>query len=396
MRQGKNDPSGKKHISRVAGAFLASAVMASSFGLSSCGRKPDPTTIPVETEDTRATESIAQVGTVPAEFEKIISEDKFRNVKAFSDRLLELKKSTEENNANAFTITMMDLYGEVLTEYSGETENDAYGATTLTATSDGGFIFAQGYNANYIPGMDQIKTGYHSRIIKCDAKGNVVFDTKLDSVTIGALDFCIEKDGRYYFFGADKEKEGDNDLGKPKVSCMVFDGSGKLEKQLLIGGSSHDHLIQAESTENGFLLEINSMSEDGDFEGSGANYHEIGWKVTISDDLVITEKEKLAERTRLRTRVGEKDGKPVYMDDKMFDGFDAGGVMSYIDYGDKYLLVSYHPTGEYEKQPAYISSIWQYSETVYSMYDRSGKLLFRASVDSSPDYDAIVSSEKEL
>ena len=138
------------------------------------------------------------------------------------------------------------------------------------------------------------------------------------------------------------------------------------------------------------------MSEDGDFEGSGANYHEIGWKVTISDDLVITEKEKLAERTRLRTRVGEKDGKPVYMDDKMFDGFDAGGVMSYIDYGDKYLLVSYHPTGEYEKQPAYISSIWQYSETVYSMYDRSGKLLFRASVDSSPDYDAIVSSEKEL
>ena len=225
--------------------------------------------------------------------------------------------------------------------------------------------------------MDQIKTGYHSRIIKCDAKGNVVFDTKLDSVTIGALDFCIEKDGRYYFFGADKEKEGDNDLGKPKVSCMVFDGSGKLEKQLLIGGSSHDHLIQAESTENGFLLEINSMSEDGDFEGSGANYHEIGWKVIISDDLVITEKEKLAERTRLRTRV-------------------AGGVMSYIDYGDMYLLVSYHPPGEYEKQPAYISSIWQYSETVYSMYDRSGKLLFRASVDSSPDYDAIVSSEKEL
>ena len=75
MRQGKNDPSGKKHISRVAGAFLASAVMTSSFGLSSCGRKPDPTTIPVETEDTRATESIAQVGTVPAEFEKIISEE---------------------------------------------------------------------------------------------------------------------------------------------------------------------------------------------------------------------------------------------------------------------------------------------------------------------------------
>lgn len=396
MRPEKKTQSGKNYTSRVAGAFVASAVMASAVGLSACGRKPDPTTIPVETEDTRATESIAQVGTVPAEFERIIAEDRFHHVEAFSDRLLELKKDSEGKDPNAFTITMMDLYGEVLAEYSGEAENDAYGATALTATEDGGFIFAQGYNANYIPGMDQIKTGYHSRVIKCDAKGNVVFDTQLDSVEIGALTDCIEKEGRYYFFGEDKEKEGDNDLGKPKVSCMVFDGSGKLEKQLLIGGSRFDNLNQVESTENGFLLEINSMSEDGDFEGSGANYHEIGWKVIISDDLVITEKEKLAERTRLRTRVGEKDGKPVYMDDKMFDGFDAGGVMSYIDYGDKYLLVSYHPTGEYEKQPAYISSIWQYSETVYSMYDRSGKLLFRASVDSSPDYDAKVSSENGL
>lgn len=390
MFRGKKDQSGKRYISHAAGAFLASAVMISSLGLSSCGRKPDATTIPAQTEDTRATESIAQVGQVPPEFERIIAEDRFRYIEAFSDRLLELKKASGEENSNKFTITMMDLYGEVLAEYSGENENDAYGATTLTATEDGGFIFAQGYNSSYIPGMDQISTGYHSRVIKCDAKGNVVFDTRLDSVTISALRYCIEKDGRYYFFGGYSEKEGDKDFGYPKVSCMVFDGSGKMEKRLLIGGSRHDMLSNVEKTENGFLLEINSMSEDGDFEGSGANFHEIGWKVLISDELEITEKEKLPERTSLRTRVGEKDGKPLYTDDKMFEGFDAGGVMTYIDYGDTYLIVSYHTTGQYEKQPVYISSIWYYSETVYSMYDRDGKLLFRASVDSSPDYDSMI------
>ncbi|HBZ77724.1 MAG TPA: hypothetical protein DEO39_03330, partial [Clostridiales bacterium] len=67
MRPEKKPQSGKNYTSRVAGAFVASAVMASAVGLSACGRKPDPATIPVETEDTRATESIAQVGTVPAE-----------------------------------------------------------------------------------------------------------------------------------------------------------------------------------------------------------------------------------------------------------------------------------------------------------------------------------------
>ena len=71
----------------------------------------------------------------------------------------------------------------------------------------------------------------------------------------------------------------------------------------------------------------------------------------------------------------------------MFTGFDGGGVRAYIDYGDTYLIVSYHPTGQVEHQPPYINSIWYYSETVYSMYDKSGTLVFRASVDSSPDYE---------
>jgi hypothetical protein len=40
-----------------------------------------------------------------------------------------------------------------------------------------------------------------------------------------------------------------------------------------------------------------------------------------------------------------------------------------------------------------ISSIWYYRETVYSAYDADGKIIFRAAVDSSPDYDAWQSNE---
>ena len=56
------------------------------------------------------------------------------------------------------------------------------------------------------------------------------------------------------------------------------------------------------------------------------------------------------------------------------------------------MIVSENNTGIYENIPPTISSIWYYTETVYSAYDNSGKMIFRASVDSSPNYDARVES----
>ena len=35
-----------------------------------------------------------------------------------------------------------------------------------------------------------------------------------------------------------------------------------------------------------------------------------------------------------------------------------------------------------------VSAKWYYFETVYSAYTKYGRLLWRAAVDSSPDYDA--------
>ena len=90
------------------------------------------------------------------------------------------------------------------------------------------------------------------------------------------------------------------------------------------------------------------------------------------------------------SRLGEKNGVPIYKSDSLLTGFDAGTPDVFIDYGDFYLIVSSNNTGVYEKTPPMISSIWYYTESVYSAYDYSGNLIFRASVDSSPDYDALV------
>ena len=378
----ENHPIFRKRAVRL---FVAFTVGVSSFAISSC-RKKDPSEVTVSsTEDTRQTESVPQVGSVPDEFQKIIKEDRFQRIKAYSDRLFYIEGSDSDEGQRNYTITMMDLYGDPLASFSIELE-DAYGISGFTPTSDGGFIFAAGYNANYIPGRDLAEKGFHSEIIRCDEKGQVVFDTVMEEVEIASLRYCIEKAGNFYFFGECPNEK------YPDVSMQIVDGKGNPVSYKTIGGSSHDQLRHVEKGEDGFVLLVDSMSEDGDFSGSGANFHELYWQITLDKDLNITGKEQLSERPALPVYVGEKDGNPLYTNDPMFEGFDAGGISSYIDYGDTYLLVSNHVTGEYPYTPPQISSIWYYEETVYSMYDKSGTLLFRASVDSSPDYDAAVKS----
>ena len=396
MFSGKD--SWRKALVHAMAASLVVSLIAVSAGLSACGQKPENPSSESEipTEDTRPTESIAQVGTVPDAFGKIIEEDRFENVSAFSDRLMKVETTvTDGDGIKTSTISMMDLYGEVLATYEIDME-DAYGVTAVTATQDGGFLFAVGFNGNYIPGRDQIDKGYFSRIIKCDAVGEEVINTKLDSVEIGALGTCIEKDGRYYFFGKYRPPEELKNYGKGDVYILVIDESGNEVNQRFIGGSSFDQVDNVDKTADGFVLEVASQSDDGDFAGSNAGYHEVYWRVVINDELEILEKEMVPDRFRIRTKVGEKDGEPLYSQDEMFADFDAGSVRAYIDYGDTYLIVSSHQTGEYEHTPAYISSIWYYWETVYSMYDKSGTLVFRASVDSSPDYSKYEKEDRVL
>ena len=375
------------HISRMRAVrlFVALAVAVSSFAFSACKKEESSEETSFFTVDTRPTESVPQVGTVPEEFQKIIEEDRFRRVRAYSDRIFHFEGSESDEGQRDHTITMMDLYGNPLASYTIQLD-DAYDISGFTPTSDGGFIFAAGYNANYIPGRDLAEKGYHSEIIRCDEKGQVVFDTVMEDVAIAALKYCIEMDGNFYFFGeTPKDKY-------PDVAMQIVDGKGNPVSFKTIGGSSHDQLRHVEKDGDGFVLLVDSMSEDGDFSGSGANFHELFYQITIDKELNITGKEQLEERPPYPTYVGEKDGKPLYSNDPMFDGFDAGGVGSYIDYGDTYLLVSNHITGEYPYTPPQISSIWYYTETVYSMYDKSGTLIFRASVDSSRDYDSIEKS----
>ena len=95
-------------VSLLMAALISVAVMA-SFCLSGCGKKADPAASET-TEDTRHTESIAQVGEVPSAFEEIIADDRFKNVYAFSDRLMEVKSVlSKDGKSKKNAVIMMDL-----------------------------------------------------------------------------------------------------------------------------------------------------------------------------------------------------------------------------------------------------------------------------------------------
>lgn len=341
-----------------------------------------------------APKSVAQVGQIPNNFIRIVENNLFDGVIAFENRLLntEIVETNEEHRTATHRIQMMDLYGNNLATYICNSD-DAYHVSTLTATQDEGFLFVLGFS-DYAYGQDTWASdnGFASRIIKCDKKGNLLFDTPLDGVEGWALQYCFEVNERFYFFGTIETPETKikGVSSRSDIYMAVLDSTGTVVNTQMIAGSDFDSLDAAEITENGFVLSISAQSDDGDFAGSQSNGYPEDWIFTVNYDLEITGKEIKTGRDFFDSRLGEKNGKTIYKSDSLLTGFDAGTPDVFIDYGDFYLIVSNNNTGVYENTPPMISNIWYYTESVYSAYDYSGKLIFRASVDSSPDYDALV------
>ncbi len=347
----------------------------------------DDTAAEAETDD--GLKRVEQVGAVPAELEDIVGENKFKYVYAFSDRLLKVETVSDRVMQTAeHKITMTDLYGEPVASYTVSTD-DAHYVGVLTATSDGGFLFVLGFEDHVREdGSWASDGGYASRVVKCDENGELWFDTTLDGIEGEALRFCFEKNGLFYLFGTHQtpETKSRGVYSPTDISLTVVDGDGAIINRKRIGGDDFDSLQNAEATEDGFLLSVWSQSDDGDFAGSESGGFPVDWTLGINGSLEITEKKKAAGREFSDVRIGERDGKPVFRSDPVFDGFDAGLPTAFIDYGDLYLIVSLNVTGIRKDTPPYVNSIWYDEETVYSGYDKDGNLLFRASVDSSREY----------
>ena len=338
--------------------------------------------------------NVEHVGQVPGGLKKAVENNRFKDITAFDGVLLKtlLLAADKEKRVVTLEVQMMDIYGKELAAYTVSTD-DAYRVTTLTATDDGGFLFALGFeDYAYDQSTWASDKGFASRIIKCDKDGKLQFDTALDSVEGAALRFCFEKDGKFYFFGTMQASETkiQGTYSSTDIYMAILDKNGALLKSKCIAGSDFDSLQAIEEADNSFILSVSSQSDDGDFAGSNSGGYPKDWVITVDDSLGITEKKRESGRDYFDSRIGEKEGIPVYKTDEMLKNFDAGTPNAYIDYGTFYLIVSENITGAYEHTPPTLDSVWWYTETVYSGYDQNGDLIFRTAVDSSPDYDILV------
>ncbi len=372
--------------------FLSVTTIILIIFLSGCSDNKPVTASHLNTQE--EFKKVAQVGELPEKLRSAVENNVFYHVTTFDGKVFKVETSSEdkENRTVVYTVKMMDSYGKELVTYSNK-KDDAYHIRTLIPTSDGGFLFVLGFE-DYAYNQNEwaSENGFASRVIKCDSSGKLQFDTPFESIKGEALRCCFEADNKYYLFGS-KETPETKTIGvysPTDVYMTILDSNGDIISTKLIAGSDYDDLDLAEKTEDGFVLYVSSQSNDGDFTLGSPDGYPVDCVVTLDYDLKVIQKERGNAQNVWHDKIGERDGKPVYSNDKMFNDFDAGTPTAFIEYDDFYLVVSNNPTGVYENQPDYISSIWYYTETVYSGYDYNGKLLFRASVDSTPDYDSVV------
>ena len=345
-------------------------------------------------DSTKRFEGIERVGQVPDEFQSIVARNAFRDVTAFQNVLLKAEAFAGPSGEDTVEhrVQMMDLLG-VEQAVCSCLSDPAYHVSTLTATEDGGFLFVLGFR-DYALSKDVWASdgGYASRVIKCDKTGNLQFDVSMEGIEGRALEFCYEKNGVFYLFGTTETPETKT---RGVSSCtdiyaVILNSNGTVIKNSLIAGSDFDRLNSAEIHDGGFLLSISSQSSDGDFRGSHSGGYPVDWVFVLDDDLRIQEKKLESGREHFDRRIGEVDGVPIYRSSDLLNGFDAGTPQAVIDYGNYYLIISENIMGTYEKTPAYLDVAWFYTETVYSAYTKNRELLFRTSVDSTPDYEAII------
>ena len=336
--------------------------------------------------------SVEPLGEVPDEFRNIVENNLFYRASAHGEKLIKIESTPLDDSGHnqRCLIQTMDKHGASLLEY--ETTSDRnHRIDTYIPTLDDGILFVLGFQDSAVEDAWASDSGFVSRIIKTDKDGNVQFDTSFDQLEGSAFKYCFETNDHFYFFGEyqtpETKKKG---VYSPSDIIMhILDKQGNCLKSSVISGSGFDHIVFVKMIDDHFTLFIHSQSDDGDFEGSNSNGYLKHWTFTVNDSLETTEKCLSNDSMYSNQLIGIKDGTNIYRENPLFSAFDAGSPSALIDYGDFYLIVSENKTGVYENKPPLISAVLYYSETVYSTYNDSGELLFRAAVDSSPDYDAM-------
>ena len=333
---------------------------------------------------------VVPVGTVPEAYVEVVQQNLLGNVPFIKGGLF-----TYDSDANGNTaVRRLDSRGKTLAACKidcGELK-----VSNVIGTSDGGFLIALGLNDREVErGVWLSDSGVMSCVIKCAEDGTVEWVRELPDVTARMLLECYETASGYVFFGERENGRRRRGYNPPTdLSCLTINTAGEFISLRTIGGSGFDSFDRSERTYWGYTIFASISSQDGDFAAFAGRFRgTLSLRLEVNEDFNILSMKETDWQVGSADMIGSVDGQPVvfyrsYPNLGLLRDFDAGNPLLVLDEGDFVLVVSRNITGEYEHTPQIVSAKWYYYETVYSAYTKYGRLLWRAAVDSSPDYDA--------
>ncbi len=323
---------------------------------------------------------VSPVGVVPEKFKTIVEEDTFgtadnplRHLAAFEGKLLEATECEE-----GFRFAVLDFYGNPLTTSVYAVDASLMMVEQMLATSDGGFLV----NLN---DYGRVAGNYRSaRILKYTASGQLEWEYHVETADYFDYQYCFETNEGFCTVG---QRFIDFDT-QDDVYVTRISKAGAFVSSDTIGGSQDEYLISADEDGDGIRLWVRSRSKDGDLPRRGT------WEVLLDGNLNILEKQYTGAPEPIHANcLGLLDGQRISVYSDIFDGFDGGIPRAVMDYGDFYLIVSSNIIDE--DSPPTVSAVLYVYETVYSAYDKSGNLLWRATTEPTPDYDSIINGIQE-
>ena len=345
--------------------------------------------------------SVEPVGEVPEGFQKIVTENLFFN--AYSN---EYGVVTVRDKRDGQTVSLLDKYGEKKIEFFVP-DRDYRIVTCAAATDDGGLIYVDGFIAMIIDRFDgeegpSLSDELFSRIVKIDAAGSEQWSVTVDKQEGYEMISAFERGDSYYFVWRPTVdfETGEfvpfMDDKRTSVSVTEINKNGELLRNGIFFSADFLYPDTFKVTKNAAVLYC-TISENGERGRHKYVYFNDGFEV------VKTEKYKNNDKTNPRDYyhggswyLGYLNGDNFYDTDFFIKDFKDGYVTSVIDYGDGVLVISENATEQTKDIEYFYNGELSYltpkrdrdavkTETVYGFYTKSGRLIWRASADSTED-----------
>ncbi len=344
--------------------------------------------------------SVEAVGEVPERFRRVVTENLFFN--AYSN---EYGIVTVRDKADGQTVSLCDKYGEKKIEFFAP-DHDYRLVTYAAATEDGGLIYVDGFVMMIIDRFDgeegaSLDDEMFCRVVKLDKNGGVQWSVRLEKQEAYEMISAFQRGDSYFFVWrptVDFESGEYDPDNRTSVSVTEINKNGELLRNEVFFSADFLYPDTLKVKKNETVLYC-SISADGEHNKLKYVYFNDRLEVIKSENVKMNDKSNPRGYTswgwlqRGSWYLGYLNGDNFYDTDFFIKNFNDGYVTSVIEYENGFLVISEHATEKTVSDEQFADGITYLSpkmdrhnlktETVYGFYNKNGRLIWRASVDST-------------